>query len=82
MKTKGALLWELNSPLRVDEIDVDDPVADEVQIRLHAAGMCHSDYHLVDGNTPMMLPALTTAAFVGLGPPGDDHRHPDALDYR
>jgi S-(hydroxymethyl)glutathione dehydrogenase/alcohol dehydrogenase len=58
MKTKGALLWELNSPLKVDEIDVGDPVTDEVQIRLHAAGMCHSDYHLVNGNTPIALPAL------------------------
>jgi S-(hydroxymethyl)glutathione dehydrogenase / alcohol dehydrogenase len=58
MKTKGALLWELDSVLRVDEIDVGDPVADEVQIRLHAAGMCHSDYHLVTGATPIGLPAL------------------------
>ena len=58
MKTKGALLWELNSPFRVDEIEVGDPVTDELQIRLHAAGMCHSDYHLVNGNTPIALPAL------------------------
>src|ERR1700758_4423597 len=58
MKTKGALLWELNTRLRVDEIDLGDPVADEVQIRLAAAGMCHSDYHLVNGNTPIGLPAL------------------------
>jgi S-(hydroxymethyl)glutathione dehydrogenase / alcohol dehydrogenase len=58
MKTKGALLWELNSPFRVGEIDVGDPVADEVQIRVHAAGMCHSDYHLTTGATPIALPAL------------------------
>jgi Zn-dependent alcohol dehydrogenase len=58
MKTKGALLWELNSPFKVDEIDVGDPVADEVQIRLYAAGMCHSDYHLTTGATPIGRPAL------------------------
>ena len=40
METKGALLWELNSPFRIDEIEVGDPVDDEVQIRVHAAGMC------------------------------------------
>ena len=58
MKTKGALLWELNSPWRVDEIELSDPVDDEVQIRMHAAGMCHSDYHLTTGATPIGLPAL------------------------
>lgn len=58
MKTKGALLWELNSPFRIDEIDLGDPVADEVQIRMHAAGMCHSDYHITTGATPIGLPAL------------------------
>jgi S-(hydroxymethyl)glutathione dehydrogenase / alcohol dehydrogenase len=58
MRTKGALLWELNSPFQVDEIELGDPVADEVQIRMHAAGMCHSDYHLTTGATPIGLPAL------------------------
>ncbi|BBY55660.1 NDMA-dependent alcohol dehydrogenase [Mycobacterium koreense] len=58
MKTKGALLWELNQGFRVDEIELGDPVADEVQIRVHAAGMCHSDYHLTTGATPIGLPAL------------------------
>jgi S-(hydroxymethyl)glutathione dehydrogenase/alcohol dehydrogenase len=58
MKTKGALLWELNTRFKVDEIDLGDPVAHEVQIRMHAAGMCHSDYHLTTGATPIALPAL------------------------
>ncbi|GFG87446.1 MULTISPECIES: NDMA-dependent alcohol dehydrogenase [Mycobacteriaceae] len=58
MKTKGALLWELNSPWRVDEIELGDPVAGEVQVRMHAAGMCHSDYHVTTGATPIGLPAL------------------------
>jgi S-(hydroxymethyl)glutathione dehydrogenase / alcohol dehydrogenase len=58
MKTKGALLWELNSPFRIDEIELGDPVDDEVQLRMHAAGMCHSDYHLTTGATPITLPAL------------------------
>ncbi len=58
MKTKGALLWQVNDPFRIDEIDLGDPVENEVQIRVHAAGMCHSDYHLTTGATPIGLPAL------------------------
>src|ERR1044072_3093607 len=58
MKTKGALLWELNSPFKVDEIDLGDPVADEVQIQMHAAGMCNSDYNLNTRATPLCLTAL------------------------
>ena len=52
MKTKGALLWELNSPFKVDEIELGDPVDDEVQLQVHAAGMCHSDYHLTTVKNP------------------------------
>jgi S-(hydroxymethyl)glutathione dehydrogenase / alcohol dehydrogenase len=37
---------------------VGDPVAEEVQIQMHAEGMCHSDYHLTTGATPIGLPAL------------------------
>ncbi|MGZ5364226.1 MAG: alcohol dehydrogenase catalytic domain-containing protein, partial [Mycobacterium sp.] len=40
------------------EIEIGDPVDDEVQIRVHAASMCHSDYHLTTGATPIALPAL------------------------
>ncbi len=58
MKTKGALVLALNEGFTVDEIDVGDPVAGEVQIQLHAAGMCHSDYHMMTGSNPIVLPAL------------------------
>ena len=53
MKTKGAILWGLNEPWSVEEIEIGDPVAGEVQIRMEAAGMCHSDHHIVTGSMPM-----------------------------
>lgn len=59
MKTKGALLWGINEPWSVEEIELGDPVAGEVQIRMEAAGMCHSDHHIVTGATPMLAyPAM------------------------
>src|ERR1700739_4685970 len=53
MKTKGALLWEFNQPWSVEEIEIDDPEKHEVKIQMEAAGMCHSDHHLVTGGIPM-----------------------------
>ena len=67
MKTKGALLWELNSPFGSTR-STRRPVADEVQIRMHAAGMCHSDYHLTTGATPIALPALGGHEGAGVSP--------------
>ncbi|MFM9378244.1 NDMA-dependent alcohol dehydrogenase [Gordonia sp. VNK21] len=53
MKTKGALLRELNTPWQIEEIEIGDPKAHEVKIRMEAAGMCHSDHHLMTGGIPM-----------------------------
>lgn len=53
MKTKGALIWEFNQPWTIEEIDIGDPVKDEVKIQMEASGMCHSDHHLVTGDIPM-----------------------------
>ncbi|MEB3030269.1 NDMA-dependent alcohol dehydrogenase [[Mycobacterium] nativiensis] len=53
MKTKGALLWEFNQPWSVEEIEIGDPQKDEVKIKMEAAGMCHSDHHLMTGSIPM-----------------------------
>jgi S-(hydroxymethyl)glutathione dehydrogenase / alcohol dehydrogenase len=53
MKTKGALIWGFNQPWSVEEIEIGDPVKDEVKIQMEASGMCHSDHHLVTGGIPM-----------------------------
>ena len=53
MKTKGALIREFNQPWAIEEIEIGDPVKDEVKIQMEASGMCHSDHHLVTGDIPM-----------------------------
>jgi S-(hydroxymethyl)glutathione dehydrogenase / alcohol dehydrogenase len=53
VQTKGALIWEFNQPWSVEEIEIGDPVNDEVKIQMEASGMCHSDHHLVTGGIPM-----------------------------
>ncbi|MDG3012558.1 NDMA-dependent alcohol dehydrogenase [Rhodococcus sp. D2-41] len=59
MKTKGAILWGVNEPWSVEEIELGDPRDGEVQIELAASGLCHSDYHLVTGDIAIpSFPAL------------------------
>ena len=58
MKTKGALLRELNQPWEIEEIEIGDPKAHEIKIRMEAAGMCHSDHHLRTGDSPAPMPVL------------------------
>ncbi|CAN3127949.1 NDMA-dependent alcohol dehydrogenase [Mycobacterium sp. smrl_JER01] len=53
MKTKGALVWELNEPWTIEEIEIGDTQRDEVKIQMEASGMCHSDLHMTSGKLPM-----------------------------
>lgn len=67
MKITGAVLEEIglerpyaeSTPLKIQELTVQDPGPDEVLIRIRAAGLCHSDLSVVDGNrvrpTPLLL---------------------------
>lgn len=53
MKTKAAILSQPGAKWEVTEVELGDPVAGEVQVRLAASGLCHSDEHLVTGSTPV-----------------------------
>ncbi len=58
MKTKAAILWEIGADWSVEEIELDEPKAGEVQVKLAASGLCHSDEHLVTGDLPFELPIV------------------------
>jgi S-(hydroxymethyl)glutathione dehydrogenase/alcohol dehydrogenase len=58
MKTKAAVLWEVNTPWSVEEIELDPPGPGEVLVELAASGMCHSDEHLMTGDLPFELPII------------------------
>lgn len=45
-------------PMSIEELELDGPGPGEVLIRLSAAGVCHSDLSVVDGNRPRPLPML------------------------
>jgi len=56
MKTRAAVLYAPGEPIRVEEIELDPPKEHEVQVKIVAAGVCHSDYHLVSGELPGYMP--------------------------
>lgn len=55
MKSKAAILTGTHRDWEVVELDVDEPHAGEVRVRMEVAGLCHSDEHLKYGNVPYPL---------------------------
>ena len=58
METKAAILWGPGEDWSVEEIELDPPKGREVQVRLVASGMCHSDEHVVTGDLPALYPII------------------------
>jgi NDMA-dependent alcohol dehydrogenase len=50
MKTRAAVLWGVGQDWQVEDIELDPPKAGEVLVQMKAAGLCHSDEHLVTGD--------------------------------
>ena len=42
MKSVAAIYYSKNKPIKIDEIDINDPKEDQVLIKLYASGICHS----------------------------------------
>jgi S-(hydroxymethyl)glutathione dehydrogenase/alcohol dehydrogenase len=58
MRAKAAVLYEVGTPLRFEEVEVLPPQRGEVQVRMYAAGVCHSDLHVMKGDLGMPLPII------------------------
>jgi S-(hydroxymethyl)glutathione dehydrogenase/alcohol dehydrogenase len=55
---KAAVLYQRREPMVVEEITLTDPDAGEVEIRLVASGVCHSDYSHWSRDTWSQLPLV------------------------
>jgi S-(hydroxymethyl)glutathione dehydrogenase / alcohol dehydrogenase len=59
MKTRAAVAWEADKPLRIEEVDLDGPKAGEVLVRIVATGVCHTDAFTLSGADPEgMFPVI------------------------
>lgn len=52
-----AIVWTGELEVR-DDVEVRDIRADEVRVRIHAAGLCHSDVSVVNGTIPFPPPVV------------------------
>jgi alcohol dehydrogenase len=64
MKTRAAVLHQMglprpyaqSLPLQITELELDPPGPGEVLVRMRAAGLCHSDLSVINGDRPRPLP--------------------------
>jgi S-(hydroxymethyl)glutathione dehydrogenase/alcohol dehydrogenase len=52
MQIRAAVLEEFGAPLAVQDVELADPKAGEVLVRLHACGVCHTDMYTASGADP------------------------------
>jgi S-(hydroxymethyl)glutathione dehydrogenase/alcohol dehydrogenase len=73
MRTQAAVLYEAGTDWKVEDIELDPPRADEVLVRVAAAGLCHSEEHHRVGDIPFAGPMIgghEGAGFVEAAGPG------------
>ena len=52
MQIRAAVLEEFGAPLEVQEVELEEPRAGEVLVRLEACGVCHTDLYTASGADP------------------------------
>ncbi len=55
---KAAILYEPNTPLQVVDVEQQGPRAGEARVRVMATGICHSDWHIMNGDWQLPLPMV------------------------
>jgi S-(hydroxymethyl)glutathione dehydrogenase / alcohol dehydrogenase len=55
---KAAVMREIGQPMGIEQVSISKPQGREVLVRLMAVGVCHSDLHVLTGDSPHPLPAI------------------------
>jgi S-(hydroxymethyl)glutathione dehydrogenase / alcohol dehydrogenase len=58
MKVKAAVCREFGKPLTIEQVELAAPKAGEVEVKLEACAICHSDITYIDGGWGGTLPAV------------------------
>jgi S-(hydroxymethyl)glutathione dehydrogenase/alcohol dehydrogenase len=55
---RAAVLTEVNKPLQILDLDQEGPKTGEARVKVKAAGVCMSDWHIMIGDWPLPLPMV------------------------
>ncbi len=55
---KAAVMYEVGAPLKIDDVQLDEPQANEILVKLVATGVCHTDLHFMKGDMPAPVPVI------------------------
>lgn len=66
MKTQAAVFYEAHRPFKIETLDLEPPRSGEVLVKVAAAGVCHSDWHLMTGATQHPTPVVPGHEGAGL----------------
>jgi S-(hydroxymethyl)glutathione dehydrogenase / alcohol dehydrogenase len=58
MRVTAAVLYDTKKPVVVEDVELLEPGPHEVQVRWVANGVCHSDLHVITGDSPHPLPVV------------------------
>jgi len=93
MKIKAAVLYEAGhdrpygetNPIVIEELHLSKPEYGEVLVKIHAAGLCHSDLSVIDGSRPRVMPMLlgheAAGEVVECGPGTEDLKQGDHVVF-
>lgn len=58
MRIRAAVVNRLGGPFEIEELELDDPIGQEVLVEVRASGLCHSDLHVVTSDFGFPFPAV------------------------
>jgi NDMA-dependent alcohol dehydrogenase len=68
MRSRAAILHDVGGPWSVEDFELDPPRAGEVLVEMAAAGLCHSDEHILNGDMSAPNEVLEAYGLPGMFP--------------
>ncbi|MEM7029521.1 MAG: Zn-dependent alcohol dehydrogenase [Chloroflexota bacterium] len=58
MQIEATVLYQPREKMQVETLELESPKTGEVLVKMGAAGVCHSDYHVISGDAVQTLPCV------------------------